>query len=390
MRGVGDRMIRRHILTLILTLGVLISSGGYVYALDSQMDQIGDTEENLNEVATVTYVYNQIGNQSIYSESVTIQDLASLLAEKIPTSYENYEYYRSHINDTSNRDILKCYSEGLISTDEKGNIDPERLISKLEVQEILSRIDDPIEVERPTYKEELDIPILMYHELGELPLGGDPSLFVAYDNFIDQLDTLQREGYNTVSMEQLYQHWENMIPLPENPLVLTFDDGYKSHYNFAAVELEKRGMTGTFYLQGRKIGLNTETPPSMVRQMYERGMEIGSHTVNHINAKHEDDFVLTIEYIISKYLLENILDIEIRHFCYPFGDKTESSDSILNELGYKTALLTANGIANNHKQGLFGLHRKQVGYYDDIEDFMGKLMVDTENITEDMIEANIE
>ena len=43
-----------------------------------------------------------------------------------------------------------------------------------------------------------------------------------------QLDALKAKGYNAVTMEEVYNHWINKAPLPENPIVLTFDDGYAS------------------------------------------------------------------------------------------------------------------------------------------------------------------
>lgn len=142
----------------------------------------------------------QVCNEQTQSkEKVTIQRLAEYLTKKILLKYNNYEYYRSQINDTANRDILKCYSEGLITTDEKGYVWPNKELTRKEVNEIVARIKSPIEVTRPQYLARVNIPIIMYHEINTLPKKGSSGLYVSQENFLKQLEALQKEGYNTIT-----------------------------------------------------------------------------------------------------------------------------------------------------------------------------------------------
>ena len=71
----------------------------------------------------------------------------------------------------------------------------------------------------------IKVPILMYHNLLEGNAPGD-SLNVSAEVFDDQMYYLKAHGYNTITFSDLYNHYMNGLPLAENPLIITFDDGY--------------------------------------------------------------------------------------------------------------------------------------------------------------------
>lgn len=299
-------------------------------------------------------------------ETMTIKELADELGENIVLTYDNYQYYRSVINDTSNFNILKLYSEGILKIDENGNINPNKELTIEEVNEIKMR--EIIFPERPTYVKRTSIPILMYHQVDTLPQNGPSGLYVSKENFCKQLDALKQNGYNTVTMEQVYQHWINDVPLAEKPIVLSFDDGYNSYYDFIWKELTNRGMTGTFYMVTSYIGDRTE----QLRNIHREGIEIGSHTVSHKSAKYINNSTLLNEYKESKEQLENITGGNVRHFCYPFGNVTNYAVQTLKELGYNTAVKTSYGKAYE-TQGIYGLKRIRIDYYDSINGFLNKI-----------------
>lgn len=303
---------------------------------------------------------------------LTLQALADGLAKDLEMTYDNYEYYRSHVNDTANRNILKCYSEGMLKIDENGNIYPDKTVTIRELLDLLQRKNNPEYPIRPEYVKKTDIPILMYHEINPLPKAGLEGLYVSRENFIEQLDTLNQEGYNTITMEQVYQHWENKVPLPEKPIVLSFDDGYLSHFNFASVEMGKRGMTGTFYIITDTIRDTTERSTQALKRLYDEGMEIGSHTVTHIDARYSTKTKISKEYKDSKEFLEKVLKTEVNHFCYPVGGTTQYAIDQLKDLDYKTGVVTAYGKANED-QGILTLKRIRILYTDTLEEFLNKI-----------------
>ncbi|HEY8362974.1 MAG TPA: polysaccharide deacetylase family protein [Tissierellaceae bacterium] len=106
--------------------------------------------------------------------------------------------------------------------------------------------------------------------------------------------------------------------------------------------------------------------------MYEDGMEIGSHTVSHIDARYNNNETILKQYKESKEFLESIIGDKIEHFCYPYGGVTEYAKKALREVGYKTAVRTTYGKAN-YSQGLYDLKGIVIDYYNNINAFLNKI-----------------
>ena len=332
---------------------------------------VTDLEES-HEIATENFVYSLLGEDKESSRLVTTQVLADILTQKLKITYSNYNYYRSLINDTANLNILKCYSEGLLTTDQVGCIYPEKPLTRQAVTTIIERLKAPLKVPRPTYVNRENVPILMYHEINLLPKNGPTELYVSKENFAQQLDTLKKEGYNTITMDQLYQHWEHKVPLPNKPIVMSFDDGYVSHYEYASVELSKRGMTGTFYIITNKLKEGKVSSPKNLKKMYIEGMEIGSHTMTHLDVRYATNEQVETELRESKKILEGIINAKVEHFCYPIGGRTAYAIQTLKNDGYKTAVTTAYGKATK-EQGYLELKRIRIVYNDTVESFLNKI-----------------
>ena len=85
--------------------------------------------------------------------------------------------------------------------------------------------------------------VLLYHAVEDhvspytdrLGVSVSPAMFEANLRYV-------KENYNVISVDDLNK------PLPENPLVITFDDGYKSVYEHAFPLLRKYRMPAVVYL----------------------------------------------------------------------------------------------------------------------------------------------
>lgn len=60
-----------------------------------------------------------------------------------------------------------------------------------------------------------------------------------------------RHNFNVISMEQVIAAVQIGEPIPENALLLTFDDGYIDHYTYAFPLLEEFGFKGSFFIPGK-------------------------------------------------------------------------------------------------------------------------------------------
>ena len=99
-----------------------------------------------------------------------------------------------------------------------------------------------------------NIPILMYHHLCETEVN---NYTVTPRLFAEHMQALYDAGFNTVSLRQLVDFVDYGIPLPENPIAITFDDGYLSVYKYAFPVLRDLGFTATSFVIGEAVGTDT-------------------------------------------------------------------------------------------------------------------------------------
>ncbi len=73
-------------------------------------------------------------------------------------------------------------------------------------------------------------------------------------------------------------------PIPDKTVVLTFDDGCLSHFDFVAPLLKKHGFGATFYItegMGFKSRKDFYMTWEQIKSVEQMGFEIGNHTINH-------------------------------------------------------------------------------------------------------------
>ena len=76
------------------------------------------------------------------------------------------------------------------------------------------------------------VPILMYHEIAPRSETGS-RLAVSPEAFAAQLAYLDGEGYQTVTAAELSAVFAGGSQLPDEAVVLTFDDGYADFHSRA-------------------------------------------------------------------------------------------------------------------------------------------------------------
>ena len=195
----------------------------------------------------------------------------------------------------------------------------------------------------------LRVPILMYHYTSLPPAGADairmdlsvtPSLFEAH------LAYLRYAGYETISLEQLAYALSQQGSLPEKPVVLTFDDGYRDNYENAFPLLRKYGYTGTFFPITQPIDQNHESYLTwdMVVEMYKAGMEFGSHSYRHSDLTGRDADFLVYEILGSKEAIEARIGQPVRFFSYPAGHYDEATIKVVASANFWGAVTTQWGV----------------------------------------------
>ncbi len=208
------------------------------------------------------------------------------------------------------------------------------------------------------------LPILMYHYLSAPPAGANiyrQDLSVPPDLFAEHLDALSTAGYTTVSLYDLLEHLTQGAPLPEKPVIITFDDGYRDNYVNAFPLLRAHGMTATFFVITDFI--DEERPDylswDMAREMLAGGMSIESHGRNHFSLEDRDADFLVWQALGSAETIEYELGRRPHFVSYPAGEYDRSTIDIFHSAHYWAGLTTTQGSTHSNDK-LFELPRVRV------------------------------
>lgn len=192
-----------------------------------------------------------------------------------------------------------------------------------------------------TPAEDLKIPILVYHIVrpsyptdskGVKDLAQTPEVFDA------QMQHLQDAGYHVITFGALENALKDGAPLPEKPIVLSFDDGWRDQYEYAFPILKKHNLTATFFVFTNPIGRKGFLTWDNLKEMRDAGMTIGSHSLSHpFLVRITDPAQLKKEVEGSKAVLEKELGITVSEFAYPFGQVTPAVEDAVVTAGYKAA-----------------------------------------------------
>ncbi len=207
-------------------------------------------------------------------------------------------------------------------------------------------------------------PILMYHYVSVPPAGSNvyrQDLSVTPDLFRSHLQALDDAGYTTISMYELVRHLNQGTPLPEKPVILTFDDGYRDNYENALPLLQEFGKTAMFFVVTDYIDAGNPLYLSwdMAREMQAGGMHIESHGRNHASLRNRNDDYLVWQALGSAETIEYELGVRPRFITYPFGHFDSNTIRIFESAGFWGGV-TINAGATHSTDNPYQLKRVRV------------------------------
>jgi peptidoglycan/xylan/chitin deacetylase (PgdA/CDA1 family) len=216
------------------------------------------------------------------------------------------------------------------------------------------------------------VPILMYHVIANPPAGAQlPELYVDPKTFDRQMEWLKSQGYVAVSLNQVYNAWKGAA-IPEKPVVVSFDDGYRSQYVYARPELRKLGWPGVLSVIAGRVGQpNAELSVAMVRTLINDGWELDSHTISHVDVSQASGAQLEDEVAGSRRMLQQRFHQPVNFFCYPSGRYDDQAVQAVRAAGYLGATTTDEGLAD--KSRIYTLKRIRVDGSDGVSGLATKL-----------------
>ena len=196
-------------------------------------------------------------------------------------------------------------------------------------------------------------PILTYHHVGPRPRGARiKGLYVSPKLFSRQMAELKAAGFTTPRFASVMDGGANAT----RHVFLTFDDGFRDVFEHALPVLQAHGFRAVLFLVADLIGRTNEwqqqagdvVEPLMdeaqVRDWVAAGHEIGSHTLSHPRLTQRSPAEAREQIVASKKKLEDLFDVAIEHFCYPYGDWNAHVRDLVSEACYRTACTTDFGV----------------------------------------------
>jgi peptidoglycan/xylan/chitin deacetylase (PgdA/CDA1 family) len=185
----------------------------------------------------------------------------------------------------------------------------------------------------------------MYHVIADPTPGSPyPELWVSPRAFAAQVHALAAAGYRGVTLSQVLDAWRHGTALPVKPVVVSFDDGYRSQAVAAAPVLRAVGWPGVLDLAIRNAGPDGLSLPRLHALVHD-GWEIASHTVDHVDLTTLDAPALRDELVQSRDWIRRRLGVTPAFFCYPAGRFDATVVAAVRAAGYRGATTELAGVA---------------------------------------------
>lgn len=181
---------------------------------------------------------------------------------------------------------------------------------------------------------DIKIPVLLYHNFVTSVPDNDPDNFNYINtpqSFEENIKTILEDGYTIISMSELDKSLNGELELPSKPILITFDDGYYSNYEYIYPILQKYNAKVSIFVVTDKVGKEINGIKYLgwdeCLEMQNSGLaEIFSHSKKHVfydklPVRKVRDVVLESYKIIE----ENLGKKDFKAFAYPYGAYTNET-----------------------------------------------------------------
>lgn len=211
----------------------------------------------------------------------------------------------------------------------------------------------------------IKVPIIMYHSVLKSKTGD----YIVHPNILEKdLAYIKSKGYVSITMQDLINYVYENTPLPEKPIIITFDDGHYNNLTYALPILKKYDMKAVISIVGKFTDTFTETDEANPNYGYLRWKDINelisdgtiefqNHTYNlhsigtrkgamkkYNESKENYETILTNDLQKLQEEFKKNTNYTPNTFTYPFGAISKDSLDIIKNLNFKASLSCEKGV----------------------------------------------
>lgn len=320
---------------------------------------------------------------------------------------------RSNLNAFSDRKDLSRYAvapakwavaAGLLSGRTASTLEPKGEATRAELAAFLYKlVEHVLKDESVLHPETANVPVLIFHSITKEP---ENTSSITADEFASAMEMLHQGGYETVSYQQLIDYVDNGTPLPEKPVVITFDDGYEDNLENAYPILLQYGYCCEIAVIGCYVGRNEyegsqiiphfaleevlALEPGVVSiqshtmrmhmQVDRADLALGRHGVAKRSSETLEEYrsALRKDFSESYQQIAQVVEAPVA-LTYPYGIYTQEADEAAREMGYPisvTIQLGTNVITVGNRESLRLLNRIGIDGSTTLEEFEEMIQVD--------------
>lgn len=198
------------------------------------------------------------------------------------------------------------------------------------------------------------VPILIYPALTSRP---SKSKAVHVGTFDRQMQYLNENGFDTVSLDQLHAFLSQADQLPPLAVMVTFDTTKSWVYELAFPILKKHGMRAALFIRPGEVGTKDRVTWLQLAEMAAGGMDIGLYGTSFKSPAKENlkKFFDAFEkkFTQPQLIFRSRLKVPCRDYAYPGGKTNDLTIAMLKKHGYRTAFTRTRGhtpfFADNYK-----------------------------------------
>ena len=250
-------------------------------------------------------------------------------------------------------------------------------------------------------RESYRLPIIMYHSiLPDLDFAGK---YVLPPSVLEEdMRYLAARGYETITIADLLDYVDHGTPLPDKPVMLTFDDGYLNNCVYLPPLMEKYGMSAivspvgqfsdeyaangdrsVYYAMATWDDLKTLAASAyfeLQNHSYHLHAQSPRHGAERCAGESDEAYqsMLTNDLGAMQDAMETRCGVRPQAFVYPFGGVDSASGPVLRALGFRASLSCNEHVntVSRDPECLWLLGRYNRPYGISTEEFMAKLSID--------------